>query len=59
MHNQTSETNNELPLILSIAGRKLAESPEPQPFLDWMAEAGPVLAPTMSAGINRAKRLPQ
>ncbi|WP_339615726.1 SEC-C metal-binding domain-containing protein [uncultured Gilvimarinus sp.] len=52
MHNQTSETNNELPLILSIAGRKLAESPEPQPFLDWMAEAGPVLAPTMSAGIN-------
>jgi len=41
---------DQIDLLLSVAGRLLAKSGDPKEFLDWIAMAGPDLAPSLAAG---------
>ena len=43
---------NELRLLFEVCARTLTKSPEPAEFLNWIADAGPVLAPDMAAQID-------
>ncbi|MDO3387276.1 SEC-C metal-binding domain-containing protein [Gilvimarinus sp. SDUM040013] len=52
MYESTIEPNDELHLLLAIAGRKLASNPNAADFLGWIADAGPGLAPNMNGHIN-------
>jgi len=43
---------DEIALLFSISARQLADSPDRHAYLDWIADAGPLLAPGMAAGID-------
>ena len=43
---------NELELIFDISAGMLARSSDPRRFLDWIADAGPALAPVMAAEVD-------
>jgi tetratricopeptide (TPR) repeat protein len=42
---------DEVQNLLSTAARVLVKSPDPKPFLDWIAEAGPSIAPGLAARV--------
>src|SRR3972149_2549122 len=44
--------DGELFLLLEAAAKILAKSGDPSAFLDWIAEAGPPLAPAMARGFD-------
>jgi tetratricopeptide (TPR) repeat protein len=44
--------DDELWLLFTASARKLVNSPDHQSFLDWIADAGPALAPGLAAQID-------
>ncbi len=47
-----SEGESELFLLFEVAAKVLVKSSEPLAFLDWIAAAGPTLAPGLAIGID-------
>src|SRR5690554_1665729 len=43
---------DEIFLLFEISAGFLTKSSDPAPFLDWIANSGPVLAPTIASGIE-------
>lgn len=46
------DDQNEFGLLFDICARKLVKSPDPAAFLDWIADAGPTLAPEIAAQVD-------
>ncbi len=46
--------DDEMFMLLDVAARQLTQSADPAAFLDWVAEAGPVLAPSLAAQVDSA-----
>ena len=47
-----TEDTDELFVLLDCCARVLVKSSEPTTFLDWFADAGPALAPTMASQVD-------
>lgn len=49
---QHPAARDELPILLHSAARQLYRSANPDAFLDWIAQAGAVLAPSLAARVD-------